>query len=62
MQNEQLDCIKCGLEIRNKEPEWYYGSFNDYKVVKCPHCGADNIIDVYEDANLDVNNDTRYYE
>lgn len=32
------------------------------KLVKCPHCGAVKRIKYYEDKNLDVNNDDRFYD
>lgn len=32
------------------------------KLVKCSHCGAIKVIRYYENENLDVNNDERYYE
>ena len=35
--------------------------FSD-KLVKCPRCGGISRIKYYEDKNLDVNNDERFYE
>ena len=32
------------------------------KLVKCPRCGGISRIKYYEDKNLDVNNDERFYE
>ena len=32
------------------------------KLVKCPRCGVIKSIKYYEDKNLDVNNDERYYD
>ena len=32
------------------------------KLVKCPRCGAVKRIKYYEDKNLDVNNDDRFYD
>lgn len=32
------------------------------KLVKCPRCGGISRIKYYEDKNLDVNNDERFYD
>ena len=46
------------------EDIWFDDTHLGYsiKLVQCPICKKINIIRYYEDENLDVNNDERYYE
>lgn len=61
----KIICGKCDKshDYGPKDIRWDFNGFGyDTKYVVCPECGRINIIRYYEDKNLDVNNDERYYE
>lgn len=58
-------CPTCNESFYYSEEEtWFDDKSCGYsvKLVKCPHCGGISRIKYYEDSNLDVNNDKRFYE
>ena len=57
-------CSTCDDSFYYTEDDiWFdeHGFGFSTKLVKCPHCGTIKIIKYYEDENLDINNDERFY-
>lgn len=57
-------CPTCNESFYYSEEDvWFDNKSCGYsvKLVKCPRCGGISRIKYYEDINLDVNNDERFY-
>lgn len=58
-----MKCKKCFEEIVNEKPYWDESGYGySAKLIKCPHCGAIQYYEVFEDECLDINHDLRFYE
>ena len=60
----RVKCNRCD-KITDYKPNQYIWDYNglgyNTKFVVCPECGKINILK-YEELNLDLNNDERWYE
>lgn len=64
MEGRKLVCPKCGEEFELDPASVYFddhGYGYSTKLVNCTHCLTPNVLRYYNDVNLDINNDIRYY-
>lgn len=58
-------CPACNHSFRYSNEDTWFDEHNcgySVKLVKCKNCGTVKRIKYYEDKNLDVNNDNRFYD
>ena len=64
LNNKKIKCKSCKLNFSYDKTKCYWDEKGlvSTKLTKCLNCGLPVVVSYWEDPNLDVNSDRRFYE